>query len=184
MLNSVDYFFNYKFAIRFCILHKLGLISNNFSIPFVEKIVLYFSLKDLETLDDARIYNYSYFFRFFLGQRSFFSGYKSFFNLGKTTFSVKVQLILSKSDIFGSLLFFSNDVFSFMDLSYVSAKFSKKKNNLYLFSYTIKDMNIFVEKKTNVGLFNLKDPLDLRVFVFSADNLSPNLLLQSFKIFL
>lgn len=102
MLNSVDYSFNYKFSSRFLIMHKLNLL-NNFEIPIISKIIFFFSLKDLETLDDARVFNYFFFFKFFLGRRAFFSGYKSFFNLGKTTFNVKIQMILGKSDAFNAL---------------------------------------------------------------------------------
>lgn len=67
---------------------------------------MFFSLKDLETLDDARVYNYFFFFKFFFGYRAVFSGYKSFFNLGKTTFSVKIQLIMTQSDIIVLFRFF------------------------------------------------------------------------------
>lgn len=49
MLNSIDYFFNYKFALRFLLMQKLGYITNSFDIPHVIKFVLFFSLKDLET---------------------------------------------------------------------------------------------------------------------------------------
>jgi hypothetical protein len=59
----------------------------------VNSIILFFPLKDMETLDDARIYNYFYFFKFFFGATAFFSGYKSFFHLGKTTFNVRIQVV-------------------------------------------------------------------------------------------
>lgn len=183
MLSSLDYSFNYKFFSRFLIMHKLNLL-NNFTLPIIDKIIFFFSLKDLETLDDARVYNYFFFFKFFLGRRAFFSGYKSFFNLGKTTFNVKIQMILNKSDVFNALLFMSNDVFAFLDLSYISAKMSRKADNTFIISYILKDMNLFVEKKTNVGLFNLRDPLNMKLFIFSSSDLSPKILLQSFKIYI
>lgn len=77
----------------------------------------------------------------------------------------------------------SNDVLAFLDLSYISAKMSQKIDNFFVVNYVLKDMNIFVEKKTNVGLFNLRDPLNMRVFVFCSSKLTPKVLLQSFKIF-
>ena len=117
-----------------------------------------------------------------MGRKAFFSGYKSFFNLGKTTFNVKIQLILNKTDFYNTALFFSNDVLAFLDLSYITVRSFKKDLNLHVYSYTIKDMNLFVEKKTNIGLFNLKDPLNLKIFVFCSDILSTGFLLQSFKI--
>lgn len=184
MLNSVDYSFNYKFLFRNILIQKLSKILNSFSIPHVQKLVLYFSLMDFETLDDVRIYNYHYFFKFFLGERAFFSGYKSLFNLGKTTLNVKIQLILNKKDVFFSLLFFSNDVLPFLDLGYLSSNYFKQNLNIHVFTFLIKDMNIFVEKKTNIGLFNLKDALHFQIKFLSSEKMIANMLLQNFKIYL
>jgi len=184
MLNSIDLSLNYKFLSRFFIMHKLNLFKNNFQIPFIKKIVLFFSLKDLDTFDDPRFYNYFFFFKFFLGKKAAFYGYNSFFNLGKTTFSIKVQLVLSKNDVYNTLLFFSNDILSFIDPLYIGVKHFEKANRLYCICYLIKDMNLFVEKKTNIGLFHLKDPLNIQLFFFGDTSLSVKNLLQSFKIFL
>lgn len=57
-------------------------------------------------MDDVRIYNYFYFLKFFYGKRAFFSGYKSMYKLGKTTFDVKIQMILNKTAIHDALCFF------------------------------------------------------------------------------
>jgi len=143
MLNSISYSFNNRFLSRFIIMHKLNLDQVNL-MPTLNKIVLFFSLKDLETLDDVRIYNYFYFFKFFFGLRASFAGYKSFFNLGKTTFNVKIQLILTNNDIYSCLKFFSNDVFALLDLSYIFLKTSKIFDNVYVYNYVLKDMNMLL----------------------------------------
>jgi hypothetical protein len=44
-------------------------------------------------------------------------------------------------------------------------------------------MNIFIEKKTNLGFYNLKDPLKLKVIFDGNDLLIASiLLLKTFKI--
>lgn len=181
MLSTKDYFFHDKFSSRFLMMHKLNSFASH-QIPSFVKLVLFFALKDLETLDDVRIFNYFYFFRFFLGRVAFFHGYKSFFRLGKTTFNIKIQVIASKSDIHKTLFFLSNDVFALVSSSYVSNKLVMKSSVGFIVYYVLRDMNIFVEKKTNVGLFNLKDPLNIHIFVFSTNKLGPKYMLQSFKL--
>src|SRR3546814_17749611 len=94
MLRS-DFLFNYFNITRFVLLHK-DLTKNNFLIPNLNKIICYFPLKNLEDLDDVRVYNYFYFFKFFFGFRAFFIGYKSIQSFSKVTYDFKVQIILSK----------------------------------------------------------------------------------------
>lgn len=45
-------------------------------------------------------------------------------------------------------------------------------------------MNIFIEKKTNIGFYNLKDPLGLSLFLYTFCYFSSKLLLCLFKFFL
>ena len=51
------------------------------------------------------------------------------------------------------------------------------------YSVTIKDMNIFSEKKTNLGLFNLKDDLNLRFYLNSTNPLAVKLYLNNMKLY-
>jgi len=165
-------------------MHKLNLFKNNFALPSIEKAVLFFFLKDFDDFNDPKFYNYFYFFKFFFGKKAFFLGYKSLFDLGKTTYNIKVQCFLSKKDIFNSILFLSNDVFTFLDSLYIDTKVTEVTRSLIVVLLKIKDMNVFVEKKTNVGLFYLKDPLNIQLFFFGTKALSTKFLLQCFKIFL
>lgn len=161
MLNT-DILFNYHNINRFILLHKLG-INNSFLVPNLNKFICYFSLKHLDDLNDVRIYNYFFFFKFFLGFRAFFTGYRVTQGFGQTTYDFRIQIILRKNDLYFPLSFFLNDVLSIIDNDYFY--FNLKKINNIICSITIKDMNIFSEKKTNLGLFNLKDNLKLRFFL-------------------
>lgn len=181
MLGSVDFFFNNKFSSRHYLIHKLHSVHGAL-LPHIIDLVLLFSLRDLETLDDVRLYNYFFFFKFFLGVRPIFSGYKSKFHLGKTTYSIKVQL-MGFVYAFDILYFFSNDVFALLDKSYLSTMYYRKRKSHQIL-YILKDMNLFIEKKTNIGLFNLKNSLNIS-FVFASNNKAgASLLLQTFKIYL
>jgi hypothetical protein len=53
---------------------------------------------------------------------------------------------------------------------------------LNIFYFIIKDVNIFSEIKTNLGLFNLKDALSLRLFINGGDATSGIILLKNLKI--
>lgn len=45
-------------------------------------------------------------------------------------------------------------------------------------------MNIFIEKKTNIGFYNLKDPLGLHLYLYTLSFFSSVLLLSMLNLFL
>jgi hypothetical protein len=46
----------------------------------------------------------------------------------------------------------------------------------------LRDLTVFSDKKTNLGLFNLKNSLSLRLFINGGDVSSSKLLLKNLKI--
>lgn len=124
------------------------------------KLSFSFSLSKLEDIDDVQVYNYIYLFKFFFGRRAFLTKLKSFFNLGVWTYSFSVRFILRKSDVYNKLFFLLNDLLPVIDKSYIQMGFSI----LNFFYLVIKDLNVFSEKKTNLGLFYLKNSLDINCF--------------------
>jgi hypothetical protein len=48
-----------------------------------DKILSFLPVNKIDDVDDVRIYNYIYLYKFFLGKRAFLTKHKSFFNLGK-----------------------------------------------------------------------------------------------------
>jgi len=79
----VDYVFFYKLTVRSIMIYKFKSIINTHAIPFISKLVLFFSLVNIEDLHMVQGYNYAYLFRFFLGRKTYLSRQKSFFILGK-----------------------------------------------------------------------------------------------------
>lgn len=181
MKAEVDLFFTYKYTIRYLLSHKLINNFNTYTIPNISKIIIYFSLKKFEDLDSVEIYNYFYLFRQFFGRKAFLSKTKSQFSLGKWYYNFNISLILNKpKDIYTLLFFFFNNIFKKIDQSFINKGFLTKKLNIFYF--IIKDMNIFSELKTNLGLFNLKKHLNINIFFLGLDYKASRVLLKNIKI--
>lgn len=150
-----DLFFSVKNIFRFFLINKYGLFYNSFEIPFLKILFIYFKIFNLKDLDDVRGFNYAYFIGFFFGRNAFFSKNSSIFHLNVTFYSYKVYSFFFSQDIFFPLSFFVNDVLtcSFSDFFFFKS-FSWKG---FFFYFRFSDMNIFLEKKTNQGFYNLKD---------------------------
>lgn len=73
-----------------------------------------------------------------------------------------------------------NDLLPKVDKSYLtSGLFSKEAKIYYL---VIRDMNVFSEKKTNLGLFFLENNLNFHIFCKSLDLPGASCLLRSLKL--
>lgn len=160
-MREVDYTFFYKNSIRLLAMHKTFLI-NTFNIPFISKLMFIFSLNRIEDKDEVQGYNYLYLFRFFFGRNGFLTKYRSYFSLGKWTYSFNACLIINKKDVYNILFLVLNDILSVTDRGYLSSGLFSKNNNIYYLVF--KDVNIFSEKKTNLGLFSLKRNLNFRIY--------------------
>lgn len=178
MLNSIDLSFTYRNTLRFLLFNKIGFIFNSFQIPSLTKSVIFFFLNNLTNLQENCIYNYYFFFKFFFGFKAYFCGFSVVKGFLTTQYSFKIQIILRKKDVFGLLHFFSNDIIPALDFFYL---FDHNFNKNLTFCYTLEDLNIFVEKKTSLGLFYLKHPLNFKFYFSGVDTSSCKLLLCVLK---
>lgn len=173
MSVSKDLLFTYKYTLRFLLINKIGLLYNTYNLPEINKIIFYFSFKKLEDLDDVQIFNSFYLFKFFFGRKAFFSKQKSFFYLGKWYYNFNIQLILNNNkDIYLLLYYFLNNILINIEKSYIKKGFYSKQLNIFYF--ILKDVNIFSEIKTNLGLFNLKIPLNFTIYILGGDTCKLN----------
>lgn len=78
------------------------------------------------------------------------------------------------------LFFFFNNIYKLIDNSFIKKGFLSKKLNIFYF--IIKDMNIFSEIKTNLGLFNLKKFLNINIYYLGLDFNSSKIHLNNIKI--
>ena len=177
---KTDYNFFYKYVVRSILFNKLNNITNSYSIPYINKLVLFFSISKIEDIDHVRGYNYAYLFKFFFGKRVFLTRKRSFFNLGKWTYSFNVSIILRNFSIYEQIFYLVNDLLPRIDRSYLNfGIFSKDSKIFYL---VIKDLNVFSEKKTNLGLFFLENNLNFHIFCCGVDLHGTTLLLRNLKI--
>lgn len=174
-----DLLFYYKYNLRFILINKFSLININ-EIPNFKKLLLFFSVQKLEDLSRSDIYNYAYLFKFFFGFRAFLSNYKSYFSLGNWSYSLKVSVIVGKKlFLFNTLSILINDFFFKVDSNLLKkGVYCSNKNIFFL---VLKDMNIFSEKKTNLGLFNLHSDLNIHIFVKGGSFFINKNLLKNFK---
>jgi hypothetical protein len=158
-----DFFFSYKNVFRFSLVHRFGLFYNSFQIPLLKSLKIFFKVFNIKDLDDVRGFNYAYFIRFFFGRVSFFTKSFSVFHLNITYFSYTVFCFFFSQDVFFPLSFFINDIliYSYRDF-YVFKSFCWKGCFFY---FRFFDMNVFLEKKTNLGFYNLKDFLRFKLFL-------------------
>lgn len=175
----MDFYFHYLHLTRFLLNTRLGL-ANTYGIPFLSKLTLFFSLRDLTTLEDPSVYNYFYFFRFFLGRRAFVTGYRSYYSLRITYYSFDIRISLGRRQAFFPLAFYVNDVHRFLSLRGAASYFTSP----LCYLIRIQDSNLFTERKTNLGLYNLRHPLNYRFFLSNGTLLSSTLLLDSLKLVL
>ena len=175
-----DLFFSYKSVIRYLLINKYGFFINTNQLPFLKKIVIFFNIYNLIDLEDSRSFNYAYFFRFFFGKRSFFTKSINIFHLGVNFFSFSVQCFFYKSFSFFPLHFFLNDVLAVTDKQFFKFNFYLGSISFFLFSFY--DMSIFIEKKTNIGFYNLKDPIYYKLFFTGTDVIASFLLVKCLKI--
>lgn len=181
MKFNIDLFFTYKYTLRFLLMQKLNKNCNTYNIPNITKIILFFCLKKFEDLDNVEVYNYFYLFKYFLGKKAFLSKIKSQYSLGKWYYNFNVKIIIHKpKDIYVLLFFFINNIIKNIDNTYINKGFLSK--NLNIFFIIIKDMNIFSEIKTNLGLFNLKNPLNINIYFLGVDYKISKLYLKNIKI--
>jgi hypothetical protein len=181
MLN-LDYYFTYKNSIRLVTLLKFNPIklSNIHSIPTLSKLIFFFAISKSQDQDSVSNYNCLYLFKFFFGKNAFLSSYKSHFSLGLWYYSFKVSIIINKKQIYNILFYYLNDYIIILDKVYYKyGVFSSRLNILYI---VLNDLTIFSEKKTNMGLFNLQDSLNLHMYFSGGDINTSKLLLQNLKM--
>jgi hypothetical protein len=175
IMKIFNYYFHYKYVVRFLLLQKLGIFfKNTYNFPKIFQLKNYFVIKDLVDFENLKSSNYFFFFKYFFGKKAFFVNYKTRFSLNVLYHSFNIQLIIAKKDLYIFINFLFNDILPFCNKRYI---IFNSKNNI---SFRILDMNIFLEKKTHVGFFFLKESLNMK-FYFYGLKLEKKKLFNMFK---
>ena len=101
----------------------------------------------------------------------FFTKTYSFYSLGKYYYNFNIQLVLNKyHDIYLILIYLKNNIIFYIDNILIKKGYIC--NTLYYLK--LKDIKIFSEIKTNLGLFYLKNSININIYLLGCDNLNYN----------
>lgn len=162
-------------------INKYGLFLNTNQIPVLDSSLIFFDVKNIKDLNDMRALNYNYLIRFFFGKHASFLYITSKFHLGITFFNYRIFAFFPMIFAFFCVGLFVNDLLGCTSRDYFSYKVFSSSGRYFLFIF--KDMNVFLERKNNLGFYFLKDFLNLSLILKGSDFVSNYLLLQSFKFF-
>lgn len=177
IMKVFDYYFHYKYVLRFLLLEKIGKsYINTYKFPRIYKLNTFFVIKDLVDFENLKSSNYFFFFKYFFGKKAFFLNYSSVFSLNVLYHNFNVQLNFVKKDIYFYLNFLFNDILPFCNNRYLIINSENRNYVLYI----INDMNFFLEKKTHVGFFNLNNSLNIKFFCF-GNRIDKTILLSLLK---
>ena len=178
--DLVDYNFNYNHILRFMLIHKNSNITNSYIVPKIDKIILYFCLNYIENLDEAFIYNYFYLFRYFFGRRAFFTKSKVLFSLRKYYYTFDIKVLFTKKEVFFPIAVFLNEFQNILLPEYVGYFSYSPLSSTFVIR--LFDLTLFMEKKTNLGLFNLSHCLNFKFFIVGGSFFNHISLLKAFKL--
>lgn len=63
-----DYYFFYKYLVRFIISYKFNIIRNTYQLIAIKKLILFFAILNVEDIDDVQGYIIYIYLNFFLVQ--------------------------------------------------------------------------------------------------------------------
>lgn len=154
-----DFYFHYKYNGRFILNLKSPHVSHFSDIITLDKIVVFFSIKNITDLNSNAILSYLFFFKYYFGVLPFFVNYQHEFKLNVHYYSFLIENTFFNKIMYSHLFFFVNDIYYMINkLNIVN------KNYLNYWEFVINDMNFFLEKKNSLGFFNLKHNLYFQFF--------------------
>jgi hypothetical protein len=153
---------HYRHVCRFLLIEKAGRYTlSTLNVSRLSKVAAFFSIKNLVDLDDLRNSNYFFLLKFYFGRRAFILNYQTKFSMNTLYHSFIIQLICEGHNLFFPIIFLLNDFkFCLSPKSYTVARYHN------ILNFQVLDMSIFLERKTNVGFFNLKDTLNVKFYCF------------------
>ncbi len=154
---------------------KLNFDKKNYFIPSFNCLNLIFFIQNITNFEALCTSNYFYLINYFFGCNGSVYHYQTQFHLGLWYYSFQIKATLKKNNRYFILYFLINDICPQIGKDYY---ISYNKNQL---SFTMYDLNMFVDWNSSVGLFNLEHNLDFN-FIFNGGNFYNGLqLLSIFK---
>lgn len=131
----------------------------------MQKITLFFDIKQLSDINNQSILSCIFFFKYYFGIVPFFKNYKHEFKLNIHYFSFVIEYSFYNKVMYYVLYYFINDIYYMINKMYLLN--TKFKN---YWEFMVNDMNFFIEKKNSLGFFNLKHKLIIQMHVTNICN--------------
>jgi hypothetical protein len=173
----LDYHFHYKNVGRFILFLKQS--THFFHVTNIlefSKLILFFDVNNISDLSNTSILSHIFFFKYYFGVIPFYTNYFYKFKLNVHYYSFFIQYNFFKKNIYYPLYFFFNDIYYMINKSNIIII---KEFNFW--SFSIKDMNFFIEKKNTLGFFNLKHKLTFKICWIKIEQLNIDNLFYLFK---
>lgn len=180
MCDPLNLHFNYNTTLRYALNLKLAYVNSYFKIPKIKKTSYYYYFKNVDNIYNPSSFNYPYMFIFFFGRRAHYMGFHEEKATGGKALNFSVQLTFNRLNMYEVLSFFIVDVKSRIDIDLL--KFGAFRSHFLTFYYIVKDLNLFSDRKTNVGLFYLDSYLFLKIRMLPFSMLKGRMLLNLFKL--
>jgi hypothetical protein len=84
---------------------------NHFEITKLEKIFIFFNIKDLTEINHSSILSCIFFFKYYFGVVPFFNNYKYLFKLNIHYFNFSIEYNFVKTYMYYILFYFINDIY-------------------------------------------------------------------------
>lgn len=108
----LDFFFYYKYIVRFIFFLKKSKIKYNFvDLLELKQSIVSFNLNNITDLNSLSISNYFFFYKYFFGKIPFFSSYKYNFKLNVNYYNFIISYCFKKKEVYYVLYFFVNDIY-------------------------------------------------------------------------
>lgn len=117
-----DLFFHYKYNGRFMFNAKVPRLFHFINILTLEKIVVYFSIKDITDLSNSAVLSHIFFFKYYFGVLPFFTNYKHEFKLNVHYYSFFIEYSFFNRIMYAYLFFIVNDIFYMINKLNISKK--------------------------------------------------------------
>jgi len=171
-----DFCFHYKYNGRFIFNLKTPRLFHFSNIIKLDKIVVFFNIKDLTDLSSSTVLSYLFFFKYYFGILPFFTNYKHEFKLNIHYYSFLIESTFYSRVMYAYLFFFINDIYYMINKLHIANKSYYK-----YWEFVINDMNFFLEKKNSLGFFYLKHNLYFQ-FYYKTEDLNYLNLFYLFKL--
>lgn len=115
-----DLFFHYKYNGRFLLNIKSPSVFHFSDILTLDKIVVYFNIKDITDISSSSVLSCLFFFKYYFGILPFFTNYKHEFKLNVHYYSFLIEYSFYRRIMYFCLFFFINDIYYMINKSGIS----------------------------------------------------------------